>query len=183
VAVPAALAQGVCLERGPTRSSADSGAPRLAAWGHTQGRARQRLATTFWLAVGLMATALLLPRPGSDLNRTKSGGFAGPGRVRGTTILARHDNARGWAPNPAISAGVCVPAVKDFATVRNRSARTTGTRSRGHRPSCPTANPSPADVESVLEAAPQEFESPILRCLRLRVDHLVQHQSTINDPG
>jgi hypothetical protein len=45
------------------------------------------------------------------------------------------------------------------------------------------SEPSPADLESVLEAAPQEFESPILRCLRLRVDHVVQHQSTVNDPG
>ena len=43
--------------------------------------------------------------------------------------------------------------------------------------------PCPADLESVLEAAPQEFESPILRRLRLRVDHLVQHHSTVNDPG
>jgi hypothetical protein len=46
------------------------------------------------------------------------------------------------------------------------------------------SEPSPADLESVLEAAaPQEFESPILRCPRLRVDHVVQHQSTVNDPG
>ena len=45
------------------------------------------------------------------------------------------------------------------------------------------SEPSPADLESVLEADPQEFESPILRCLRLRVDHLVQHRSTVNDPG
>ena len=45
------------------------------------------------------------------------------------------------------------------------------------------SEPSPAGLESVLEAAPQEFESPILRCLRLRVDHLVQQQSTVNDPG
>ena len=43
--------------------------------------------------------------------------------------------------------------------------------------------PRPADLESVLEAAPQEFESPLLRCLRLRVDHLVQHQITVNDRG
>jgi hypothetical protein len=43
--------------------------------------------------------------------------------------------------------------------------------------------PSPADLERVLEAAPQEFESPILGCLRLRVDHLVRHQSRVNDPG
>jgi hypothetical protein len=42
---------------------------------------------------------------------------------------------------------------------------------------------SAADLESVLEAAPQELESPILRCLRLPVDNLVQHQSTVNDPG
>ena len=41
----------------------------------------------------------------------------------------------------------------------------------------------PADLESVLEAAPQQFESPILGCLRLRVDHVVQHQGTVNDPG
>jgi hypothetical protein len=45
------------------------------------------------------------------------------------------------------------------------------------------SGPSPADLESVLEAAVQEFESPILLCLRLRVDHVVQHQSTVNDPG
>ena len=45
------------------------------------------------------------------------------------------------------------------------------------------SEPSPADLESVLEAAPQEFESPILRCLRLPVDHLVQHQSAASDPG
>jgi hypothetical protein len=43
--------------------------------------------------------------------------------------------------------------------------------------------PSPADLESVLEAAALEFESLILRCLRLRVDHVVQHQSTVNGPG
>jgi hypothetical protein len=45
------------------------------------------------------------------------------------------------------------------------------------------SEPSPADLESVLEAAPQELESPILRRLRLRVDHVVQHQSTVNEPG
>jgi hypothetical protein len=45
------------------------------------------------------------------------------------------------------------------------------------------SEPSPADMESVLEAAPQEFESPILGCLRLRVDHLMRHQNTVNDPG
>jgi hypothetical protein len=43
--------------------------------------------------------------------------------------------------------------------------------------------PSPADLKSVLEAAPQEFESPILRFLRLPVGHGVQHQRTVNDPG
>ena len=45
------------------------------------------------------------------------------------------------------------------------------------------SEPSPADLESVLEAAPQEFESPTLRRLRPRVDHLVQHQRTVSDPG
>ena len=44
------------------------------------------------------------------------------------------------------------------------------------------SEPSPAGLESVLGAAPQEVESPILRCLRLRVDHLVQQQGTVNDP-
>ena len=44
------------------------------------------------------------------------------------------------------------------------------------------SEPSPADLESVLEAAPQEFESAILFCLRLPVDHVVQHQSTGQRP-
>ena len=47
----------------------------------------------------------------------------------------------------------------------------------------PYREPSPAGLEGVLEAAPQEFGSSILRCLRLRVDHLVQYQSTADDPG
>ena len=75
------------------------------------------------------------------------------------------------------------PAVKDFATVRNRSAHTAEDTQPRSRTVMTYREPRPADLESVLEAAPQEFESPILRCLRLRVDHLVQHQITVNDPG
>src|SRR6266487_6594100 len=81
------------------------------------------------------------------------------------------------------AAGVCAPAVKDFATVRNRSTHTTEDAQPRSQTVMTYSEPSPADSESVLEAAPQEFESPILRCLRLRVDHVVQHQSTVNDPG
>src|SRR5690348_3154366 len=44
------------------------------------------------------------------------------------------------------------------------------------------SGPSPADLESLLEAAPQEFESAILFCLRVPVDHVVQHQSTGQRP-
>ena len=72
--------------------------------------------------------------------------------------------------------------MKDFATVRNRSAHTTEDAQPRSRTVMTYREPSPADLERVLEAAPQEFESPILRCLRLRVDHVV-HQSTVNDPG
>jgi len=82
-----------------------------------------------------------------------------------------------------ITAGVCAPAVTDFATVRNRSAHTTEDAQPRSQTVMTYSEPSPADLESVLEAAPQEFESPILRCLRLPVDHVVQHQSTVNDPG
>ena len=85
--------------------------------------------------------------------------------------------------SPTITAGVCAPAVKDFATVRNRSAHTTEDAQPMSQTVMTYGEPSPADLGSVLEATPQEFESPILRCLRLRVDHLVQHQSTVNDPG
>jgi len=73
--------------------------------------------------------------------------------------------------------------VKDFATVRNRSAHTAEDTQPRSRTVMTYREPRPADLESVLEAAPQEFESPILRCLRLRVDHLVQHQITVNDRG
>jgi hypothetical protein len=45
------------------------------------------------------------------------------------------------------------------------------------------SGPRPADLESVLEAAPQEFESPILLCLRVPVDHVGQQQSRVSDPG
>jgi len=78
---------------------------------------------------------------------------------------------------------VCAPAVKDFATVRNRSAHPTEDAQPRSQTVMTYSEPSPADLESVLEAAPQEFESPILLCLRLPVDHVVQHQSTVNDPG
>src|SRR5206468_2971779 len=57
-------------------------------------------------------------------------------------------------------AGVCAPAVKDFATVRNRSAHTTEDAQPRSQTVMTYSEPSPADVESVLEAAPQEFESP-----------------------
>jgi hypothetical protein len=83
----------------------------------------------------------------------------------------------------AITAGVCAPAVKDFATVRNLSAHTTEDAQPMSQTVMSYSEPNPADSESLLEAAPQEFESPILRCLRLPVDHLVQHQSPVNDPG
>ena len=67
--------------------------------------------------------------------------------------------------------------------VRNRSADTTEDAQPRSQTVMTYSEPSPADLESALEAAPQEFESPTLRCLRPRVDHLVQHQSTVNDPG
>jgi hypothetical protein len=73
--------------------------------------------------------------------------------------------------------------MKGFATVRNRSAHTIEDAQPRSQTVMTYSEPSAADLESVLEAAPQEFESPILRCLRPRVDHLVQHQSTVNDPG
>jgi hypothetical protein len=78
---------------------------------------------------------------------------------------------------------VCAPAVKDFATVRNSSAHTAEDVQPRSRTVMTYREPSPADLERVLKAAPQEFESPILGCLRLRVDHVVQHQSTVNGPG
>ena len=55
------------------------------------------------------------------------------------------------------SAGVCAPAVKDFATVRNRSAHTTEDAQPRSQTVMTYSEPSPADLESVLEAAPQEF--------------------------
>jgi hypothetical protein len=67
--------------------------------------------------------------------------------------------------------------------VRNRSAHATEDARPRSQTVMTYSEPSPAALESVLEAAPQEFESPILRCLRPAVDHLVQHQSTVNDPG
>jgi len=79
--------------------------------------------------------------------------------------------------------GVCAPAVKDFAPVRNRSAHTTEDAQPRSQTVMTYKEPSPADLERMLKAPPQECESPILRCLRLRVDHLVRHQSTVNDPG
>jgi hypothetical protein len=82
-----------------------------------------------------------------------------------------------------ITAGVCAPAVKDFATVRNRSAHTIEDAQPRSQTVMTYSEPSPADLESVLEAAPRECEFPILRCLRLPVDHPVRHQSTVNDPG
>ena len=84
---------------------------------------------------------------------------------------------------PSITAGVCAPAVKDFATVRNRSAHTIEDAQPRSQAVMTDSEPSPQAWESVLEAAPQEFGSPILRCLRLLADHLVQHQSPVNDPG
>ena len=71
----------------------------------------------------------------------------------------------------------------DFATVRNRSAHTTEDTQPRSQTVMTCSEPSPADVEGVLEAAPQEFECPILFCLRLRVDHVVQDQSTVSGPG
>jgi hypothetical protein len=71
--------------------------------------------------------------------------------------------------------------VKDFATVRNRSEHTTKDAQPRSQTVMTYGEPSPADLESVLEAAPQESDSPLLRCLRLRVDHVVQQQSTVND--
>jgi hypothetical protein len=85
--------------------------------------------------------------------------------------------------SPTRSAGVCASAVKDFATVRNRSAHTTEDGQPRSQTVMTYSEPSPADLESVLETAPQEFESPILRCLRLRVDHVVPHHSAVNGPG
>src|SRR5690348_14179851 len=79
--------------------------------------------------------------------------------------------------------GVCAPAVKDFAPVRNRSAHTTEDAQPRSQTVMTYSEPSPADLEGVLEGAPQEFECPILRCLRLRADHVVQHRSTVSDPG
>jgi hypothetical protein len=76
-----------------------------------------------------------------------------------------------------------MPAVKDFATVRNRSAHIIEDAQPRSQTVMTYSEPAPRTWKSVLEAAPPEFESPILRCLRLRVDHLVQHQSTVNDPG
>jgi hypothetical protein len=83
----------------------------------------------------------------------------------------------------APKAGVCAAAVKDFATARNRSAHTTEDAQPRSQTIMTCSEPSPADLESVLEAAPQEFESPLLRRLRLRVDHVVQHRSMVSDPG
>ena len=51
-------------------------------------------------------------------------------------------------------AGVCAPAVKDFATVRNRSAHTTEDAQPRSQTVMTYSEPSPADLESVLEAAP-----------------------------
>ena len=48
--------------------------------------------------------------------------------------------------------------MKDFATVRNRSAHTTEDAQPRSQTVMTYSGPSPADVESVLEAAPQEFE-------------------------
>jgi hypothetical protein len=67
--------------------------------------------------------------------------------------------------------------------VWNRSAHATEDARPRSQTVMTYSEPSPAALESVLEAAPQEFESPILRCRRAAVDHLVQYQSTVNDPG
>ena len=50
--------------------------------------------------------------------------------------------------------------MKDFATVRNRSAHTTEDAQPRSQTVMTYNEPSPADLESVPEAAPQEFESP-----------------------
>jgi len=84
---------------------------------------------------------------------------------------------------PLIAAGVCAPAVTGFATVRSRSTHITEDAQPRSQTVMTCSGPIPPDLESVLEAAPQEFESPLLRCLRLRVDHLVEQQSTVSDPG
>jgi hypothetical protein len=117
-------------------------------------------------------------------------GYSGVGQpcrhARGRTQITRSGPARAAVLAiglPLLTAGVCAPAVKDFAAVRNRSAHTTEDAQPRSQTVMTYSEPSPADLESVLEAAPQEFESPIPRCLRLRVDHVVQHQSTVNDPG
>ena len=93
-----------------------------------------------------------------------------------TTSSATVETAVPTTEWPIITAGVCAPAVKDFATVRNRLARTIEDAQPMSLTVMTYSEPSSADFERVLETAPQECESPILRCLRLRVDHVVQHQ-------
>ena len=78
---------------------------------------------------------------------------------------------------------MCAPAVTDFAPVRNHSAHTTEDAQPRSQTVMTCSEPSPADLESVLEAARRSSNVPVLLCLRLRVDHVVQHQSTVSDPG
>ena len=66
--------------------------------------------------------------------------------ARGRTQITRSGPARAAVLAiglPLLTAGVCAPAVKDFAAVRNVRRTLLRTRSRGHRPSWPTGNPAP----------------------------------------
>lgn len=66
-------------------------------------------------------------------------------------------------PMPTVTdqiAGVCAPAVKDFATVRNRSAHTTEDGQPRSQTVMTYSEPSPADLESVLEAALRSSNLP-----------------------
>jgi hypothetical protein len=87
-----------------------------------------------------------MPRSGRPASRSDSNQRP---RIAADTCAAGADQ-RG-------SAGVCAPAVKDFAMVRNRSAPTTEDAQPRSQTVMTYSEPSPADLESVLEAAPQEF--------------------------
>src|SRR5262249_48336429 len=56
-----------------------------------------------------------------------------------------------------------VSLLVSFGCVQNRSAHTTENGQPGHGPSLASADPSRADLESVLVETPREFESRIHR--------------------
>jgi hypothetical protein len=78
---------------------------------------------------------------------------------------------------------VCAPAVKDFATVRNRSAHTTEDAQPRSQTVMTCSGPSPADLESVLEAALRSSNLPSCSACGYQWITWCSIKSTVNDPG